>query len=109
MLQFMGSQRVRHDSLNNRTTLSIKHSGEGISVKTISKQMPKKCLSFPEENTDTSHNSVPDLHSRFSACPKLDLLLLLLLSCFSRVGLFTTPWTAAHQAPLSMEFSRQEY
>ena len=27
----------------------------------------------------------------------------------SRVPLFTTPWTAAHQAPLSMGFSRQEY
>ena len=27
----------------------------------------------------------------------------------SRVRLFTTPWTAAHQAPLSMGFSRQEY
>ena len=28
------------------------------------------------------------------------------LSC---VQLFGTPWTVAHQAPLSMEFSRQEY
>ena len=27
----------------------------------------------------------------------------------SRVQLFTTPWTAAHQAPPSMGFSRQEY
>ena len=27
----------------------------------------------------------------------------------SHVWLFTTPWTAAHQAPLSMGFSRQEY
>ena len=27
----------------------------------------------------------------------------------SRVGLLATPWTAAHQAPLSMGFSRQEY
>ena len=27
----------------------------------------------------------------------------------SHVRLFTTPWTVAHQAPLSMEFSRQEY
>ena len=27
----------------------------------------------------------------------------------SRVQLFTTPWTVAHQAPLSMEFSRQEH
>ena len=28
---------------------------------------------------------------------------------FSRVRLFATPWTVAHQAPLSMGFSRQEY
>ena len=28
---------------------------------------------------------------------------------FSRVRLFATPWSAAHQAPLSMGFSRQEY
>ena len=27
----------------------------------------------------------------------------------SRVGLFVTPWTVAHQASLSMGFSRQEY
>ena len=31
------------------------------------------------------------------------------LSCFSRVQLFATPWTVAHQAPLPMGFSRQEY
>ena len=31
------------------------------------------------------------------------------LSRFSRVWLFVTPWTVAHQAPLSMGFSRQEY
>ena len=27
----------------------------------------------------------------------------------SHVRLFVTPWTVAHQTPLSMEFSRQEY
>ena len=27
----------------------------------------------------------------------------------SHVRLFATPWTVAHQAPTSMEFSRQEY
>ena len=31
------------------------------------------------------------------------------LSCFNQVQLFATLWAAAHQAPLSMEFSRQEY
>ena len=30
------------------------------------------------------------------------------LNHFSRVQLFATPWTVAHQAPLSMGFSRQE-
>ena len=37
---------------------------------------------------------------RFPAC---------MLSCFSHVWLFATPWTVACQAPLSMGFSRQEY
>ena len=27
----------------------------------------------------------------------------------SLIGLSVTPWTAAHQAPLSLAFSRQEY
>ena len=27
----------------------------------------------------------------------------------SSIQLFVTPWTVAHQAPLSIEFSRQEY
>ena len=31
------------------------------------------------------------------------------LSRFSCVQLFVTPWAVACQAPLSMEFSRQEY
>ena len=33
----------------------------------------------------------------------------ILLSRFSRVQLCVTPWTVAHQAPLCMGFSRQEY
>ena len=35
--------------------------------------------------------------------------LLLLLSCFSHARLCVTPETAAHQAPLSLGFSRQEH
>ena len=37
------------------------------------------------------------------------MLLLLLLGHFSPVWLCATPWTAAHRALLSTEFSRQEY
>ena len=39
----------------------------------------------------------------------LGLLLLLLLSRFSRVRLCTTPQRAAHQAPPSLGLSRQEH
>ena len=37
------------------------------------------------------------------------ILFLCVLSHFSCVRLFVTLWTVAHQAPLSMGFSRQEY
>ena len=39
----------------------------------------------------------------------MDMLLLLLLSRFSCVQLCATPETAAHQAPPSLRFSRQEH
>ena len=42
-------------------------------------------------------------------CLNPQLLLLLLLSRFSRVRLYATPETAAHQALPSLEFSRQEH
>ena len=47
--------------------------------------------------------------SKTAVASQVVLLLLLLLSCFSRVRLLVTPWTAAHQAPPSIGFSRQEY
>ena len=34
--------------------------------------------------------------------------ILIVLSHFSRVGLFVTPWTVGHQSPLSMGFCKQE-
>ena len=49
------------------------------------------------------------LRGRHRLRKDLLLLLLLLLSRFSRVRLCATPWTAAYQAPPSMGFSRQEY
>ena len=51
----------------------------------------------------------------FYFCPNLYYYLpsanfgLVWVKSFSRVRLFVTPWTVAHQAPQSMEFSRQEY
>ena len=37
------------------------------------------------------------------------ICMLLLLHCFSHVLLCAIPWTTAHQAPLSTEFSRQKH
>ena len=42
-------------------------------------------------------------------CVQIGLLLLLLLSRFSRVRLCAIPETVAYQAPLSLGFSRQEH
>ena len=39
----------------------------------------------------------------------VDYLLIVHVCVLSCVWLFVTPWTVAHHAPLSMEFSRQEY
>ena len=45
--------------------------------------------------------------SGLTACPGHSLAkYVCMLSC---VQLFATPWTVAHQIPLSVEFSRQEY
>ena len=48
----------------------------------------------------TESNTTKRLSSSICTC---------MLSCFSRVWFFATPWTAAHQVPLSMGFSRLEY
>ena len=50
----------------------------------------------------------------FAASGHMFLILLHTYMCvcvcvFSRVRLFVTPWTVAHQAPLSMKFLKQEY
>ena len=60
-----------------------------------------KGISFPKSIRNTGSQQAPNtLRGR---------LLLLLLSRFSHVRLCATPQTAAHQAPPSLGFSRQEY
>ena len=49
------------------------------------------------------HNSLYDCST------KSNFYIACMLSHFSHVQLFVTPWTVAHQAPLSMGFSRQEH
>ena len=56
-----------------------------------------------------SQKGSPCFSSHFASPFASLLLLLLLLSCFSRVQLCATPQMAAHQAPPSLGFPRQEY
>ena len=47
--------------------------------------------------------------SRDRISQKKELTLVVVVELLSHVRLFATPWTVAYQAPLSKEFSRQEY
>ena len=53
-----------------------------------------------------SHSWKSAFHDISSSDYKVSPVYVCVLSC---IQLFATLWTAAHQAPLSMEFSRQEY
>ena len=81
-------------------------------------QEGKKAPCFSSSCTWTTWSVVPAcsflLHIHFilekvSTLLMLTIALLLLLSRFSRVRLCATPQTAAHQAPPSLGFSRQEH
>ena len=56
----------------------------------------------------TCHEIVVFLPNRYNRYNPKSVISMLWFSC-SVVSDSETPWTAAHQAPLSMEFSRQEY
>ena len=62
----------------------------------------------------TFPQSLKSYLSLYKRGPKLNKIIIIgeksaMLSCFSRVQLCATPWTVAHQAPLSIGLSRQEY
>ena len=56
----------------------------------------------PEVDSDWEHEAVETETG-------LDGSFFLVSVCASHSVMFVTPWTVAHQAPLSMGFSRQEY
>ena len=64
-------------------------------------------------NTHTHTHTHTHSHCTYSnSCVTLLIIQAIpacMLSLFSHVPLFVTPWTVARQAPLSVVFSRQEY
>ena len=80
--------------------------GQGVS----SKIMNDLTLVMSQKSSNLIGNFGQKLTKSFLFCTRLLLLLLLLLlSHFSRVRFCATPKTAAHQAPPSLGFSKQEH
>ena len=71
---------------------------------------PRGCKeSDKTEKTHTFTGSVRRAGCRVKDQCLMNMILKLLLRCFSCVRLCVTPQTAAHQAPPSLGFSRQEH
>ena len=99
-LQSTGLQRVGHDWSN------LAHSTRSWRVQTESRWTPPLCTDHSRTWCFT-HVGASGLHQEGRQCVHT-------LPChtwrsYSCVRLCATPWTAAHQAPLSRGFSRQEY
>ena len=67
-------------------------------------------VSFPSPSLSwaLASSATPYLQIYFPLLPS-QIYFTLCVQSFSHVWLFVTSWTVAHQAPLSMEFYRQEY
>ena len=64
---------------------------------------------FETQSTTSVFNNYHKIQNTFSSETTFQLGCGCVLSCFSYVWLFETLWTVAHQPPLSIRFSRQEY
>ena len=69
----------------------------------------KKREEWEVEVSILGYTSSISLYLSVHICVFKYLTLYFVLSHFSRVRLFATPWTVARQVPLSMGFPRQEY
>ena len=123
MLQYMGSQRVRHDWATelNWTDVDCIYQKlqygifDVVNIYAAAAKSLQSCLTLCDPIDGSPPGSaIPGIFQArtlewvaisFSNAWKWKVKVKLL----SRVRLLATPWTAAYQAPLSMGFSRQEY
>ena len=76
----------------------------------VQKMISRSSLAVPYFDYDGEFRTRNQMHRHSCGEFKEDILkTLCALSGFSGVLLFVIPWTVAHQAPLSIGFSRQEY
>ena len=112
-LQSMESQRVGHDWVTNtHRQITILCESKIILSPLIGKRVLWKTntqSTQADKVCNTHRMSTPDTEEKAVEKWKCNARSCCVLSRFSRVRLFATPWTVARQAPLSMGFSRQEY
>ena len=96
--------------------LSINHDPNGKNKRQSKYPQPPNCskLCFDDKNFIISYFKSTDVkafpfENNIAMAHYTRMLLLLLLSCFSRVRLCAAPEMAAHQAPLSLGFSKREH
>ena len=101
-----GQNAVLGCNLKNDRMISVHFQGKPFNITVIQVYVPTS--NAEEAEVERFYE---DQHDLLELTPKKDILfiILLLLSHFSRVRLCVTSWTAAHQAPLSLGFSRQEH
>ena len=69
----------------------------------VSLPLNARLLLHPPDRDESPHWSIPPHHHFLCVC------VYVCVCALSRVCLFMTPWTIAHQAPLSLGLSREEY
>ena len=101
-------EKVRHRNREN-SVMSTRVSAA--QLQPLSTQGRSGFISYPRQLCQLPLSPHPicfEENPSYYGISTINVQVLLLLSCFSRVRLCVTPETAAHQAPPSLGFSRQE-
>ena len=104
-----GTFHAKMGTIKDRNCMKLKEA-EDIKKRwqEYTEELYKKDLHDPDYHNGVTTHLEPDI-LEYEVKWASGSMLLLLLSRFSRVRLCATPETAAHQAPSSLGFSRQEH
>ena len=107
------SERSRLRASTNKFFASAYRSvvkfGFSVTHKWWNESVHKMSFSLVDHSMNKQVNEQIKMASPFRSDGKLVSRVCVCVCVFSRVQLFVTTWTVAHQAPLSMGFSRQEH
>ena len=111
----MGQRSAEHSACtvsfntHNNNLWGRYHCDSMSEMRKLKQSMPNDLSKTTQHITDSTKIKLQPVSSWLLAINQYHGEDVCMLSSFSHVQLFVTPWTVAHQAPLSMGFSRQEY